>query len=355
MHSRSDSYDAFLLVSFGGPEGMNDVIPFLENVLRGKNVPQERMMRVKEHYQAFGGVSPINQHNRDLIAAIKPLIQESGPRLPIYWGNRNWHPLLENTVKQMAQDGIKRALAFVTSAFSSYSSCRQYLEDIERARALVGEGAPQIDKIRPFHNHPRFIETNAHNLTEALKEFPIEIRDRVEVAFTAHSIPLTMAKECEYEQQLAESSRLIAEKAGHPSNWHLIFQSRSGPASQLWLEPDIGDYIQELYRDKFVQELVIAPVGFISDHMEVIYDLDHEARKLCNELGIKLVRVNTPGIHPEFVQMIVELVEERISGSARQAAIGRLGPNPDACPAGCCQIGINVGRPVIGAESGENS
>jgi protoporphyrin/coproporphyrin ferrochelatase len=337
MHSHSDNYDAFLLVSFGGPEGMSDVIPFLENVLRGKNVPPERMMRVREHYEAFGGVSPINQQNRNLIAAIKPFIEESGPRLPIYWGNRNWHPLLENTVRQMAQDGVKRALAFVTSAFSSYSSCRQYLEDIEKARILVGDGAPQIDKIRPFHNHPRFIETNAYYLTEALKEFPIEIRDRVEVAFTAHSIPLAMAKECEYERQLVETSRLIAEKSGHPSNWHLVFQSRSGPASQFWLEPDIGGFVQELYREKSVQELVIAPVGFISDHMEVIYDLDHEAQKLCNELGIKLIRANTPGVHPEFVQMIVELVEERVSGSSPQSAIGRFGPNPDVCPVGCCQ------------------
>src|SRR5277367_877719 len=208
MSKKIDSYDAFLLLSFGGPEGMADVIPFLENVLRGKNVPKERMMSVAHHYEGFGGVSPINEHNRNLIAALKPVIEEAGPRLPIYWGNRNWHPMLEDTLRQMSQDGVQRALAFVTSAYSSYSSCRQYLEDIERARVQVGERAPVIDKIRAFHNHPGFVETNTDRLQEALGAFPSEDRDQIEIAFTAHSIPFSMHSGCDYQKQLKETSRL---------------------------------------------------------------------------------------------------------------------------------------------------
>jgi ferrochelatase len=207
MSKKIDSYDAFLLLSFGGPEGMADVIPFLENVLIGKNVPEERMMSVAHHYERFAGVSPINQQNRDLIAALKPVIEESGPCLPIYWGNRNWHPMLVDTLRQMADAGIKRALAFVTSAYSSYSSCRQYLEDIEKARAQVGERAPVIDKIRVFHNHPGFVETNARNLQEALSAFGPKAGSQIEIAFTAHSIPLSMDACCEYKRQLQETSR----------------------------------------------------------------------------------------------------------------------------------------------------
>jgi protoporphyrin/coproporphyrin ferrochelatase len=335
---KTDRYDAFLLLSFGGPEGMPDVIPFLENVLRGKNVPKERMMAVAHHYERFGGVSPINEHNRNLIAALRPVIEETGPRLPIYWGNRNWHPMLEDTLKQMADAGVLRALAFVTSAYSSYSSCRQYLEDIERARAKLGDRAPVIDKIRVFHNHPGFVEANADRLREALETFPLQNRSKIEIAFTAHSIPFSMHSCCDYQKQLKETSRLVAEAVGHPTDWTLVFQSRSGPPSQPWLEPDICDHIKSLY-ERGVRELVIAPIGFVSDHMEVIYDLDIEARALCDELGIKMIRAKTSGTHPRFVQMVRELVDERVTGSQQAAVLGAYGPNPDVCVSECCHMG----------------
>jgi ferrochelatase len=341
-----DNYDAFLLLSFGGPEGMTDVIPFLENVLRGKNVPKERMMSVAHHYERFGGVSPINEHNRALIAALRPLIEESGPRLPIFWGNRNWHPMLEDTIRQMSHAGIKRALAFVTSAYSSYSSCRQYLEEIEWARAQVGDRAPMVDKIRVFHNHPGFVETNTNSLQEALSAFPLEGRHDVEIAFTAHSIPLSMDSCCEYGRQLEETSRLVAEAAGHPGHWSVVYQSRSGPSSQPWLEPDICDHIRKLH-NKGVRELVIQPIGFVSDHMEVIYDLDTEAQSLCDALGMKMVRAKTAGTHPRFVKMVLELVEERVNGCALAPALGVLSPNPDVCAPGCCQlVPIASARPL---------
>jgi protoporphyrin/coproporphyrin ferrochelatase len=349
---KTNHYDAFLLLSFGGPEGMADVIPFLENVLRGKNVPKERMMAVAHHYEQFGGVSPINEHNRKLIAALKPVIEESGPGLPIYWGNRNWHPMLEDTLRQMAEDGVQRALAFVTSAYSSYSSCRQYLEDIEKARVHVGDRAPVIDKIRVFHNHPGFVETNADRLQEALSAFPPQDRSQVEIAFTAHSIPISMHSGCDYQEQLRETSRLVSEAVGHPTNWSVAYQSRSGPASQPWLEPDICDHVRALH-DKGVRELVIAPIGFVCDHMEVIYDLDTEARALCDELGIKMVRAKTAGSHPRFVQMVRELVDERVTGTGQAVALGAFGPNPGVCPPNCCQMGqsAQVTRVAVKAET----
>jgi len=339
-------YDAFLLLSFGGPEGMNDVMPFLENVLRGKNVPKERMMAVAHHYEQFGGVSPINEQNRQLIAALKPVIEESGPRLPIYWGNRNWHPMLEDTMRQMADDGIKNALAFVTSAYSSYSSCRQYLEDIEQAREKLGKRAPTVDKIRVFHNHPGFVQTNTDNLQEALSNFPAGERPDVEIAFTAHSIPLSMDSHCEYKQQLLETSRLVARAAQHPNHWSLCYQSRSGPATQPWLEPDICDHIRNLH-EKGVTNLVIMPIGFVSDHMEVIYDLDTEAHLLCSQLGMKMIRAKTAGVHPRFVQMVLELVQERMSGAGQPQALGKFGANADVCAPDCCQKGASAGgRPL---------
>jgi protoporphyrin/coproporphyrin ferrochelatase len=348
----TQSYDAFLLLSFGGPEGMDDVIPFLKNVLKGKDVPEERMMAVAHHYERFGGVSPINQLNRNLIAALKPLIQDSGPRLPIYWGNRNWHPMLEDTLAQMSSDGVKRALAFVTSAYSSYSSCRQYLEDIERARALVGKDAPVVDKIRVFHNHPGFIEANADHLREAISAVSRPESDRIEIAFTAHSIPLSMHACCDYQKQLQETSRLVAEAAGHPDNWQLVYQSRSGPPSQPWLGPDICEHISILHK-KGAQELIILPIGFVSDHMEIIYDLDLQARALCDELGIKMTRAKTAGTHKRFIRMVAELVQERLDGGKQACALGVFPPNPAVCPANCCQI-VSVSPSVLTGRAKES-
>jgi ferrochelatase len=334
-------YDALLIVSFGGPEGMDEVMPFLENVLRGRNVPVERMRAVAHHYELFGGVSPINAQNRKLIAALEKELQENGPQLPIYWGNRNWHPLLADTLRQMALDGIKNALAFFTSAYNSYSGCRQYRENIARAQAEVGAGAPQVEKLRAFYNHPGFIEPNVENVRAALMQIPEESRARVQIAFTAHSIPLSMAENCDYEKQLLETCRLVAEGLGH-ERWRLVFQSRSGPPTQSWLEPDICDYLTEL-KEAGVEDVIVAPVGFISDHMEVLYDLDTEARSLAEKIGLNMVRAATVGAHPVFVKMIRELMLERLNADYPKRFLGTLGASHDVCPADCCQMG--AGRP----------
>lgn len=332
--SETQSYDAVLVVSFGGPEGMDDVIPFLENVLRGRNVPLERMRAVASHYEMFGGISPINRANRNLIAALKKELEAKGPQLPVYFGNRNWHPLLPDTMRQMAADGVKRALAFVTSAYSSYSSCRQYLENISQACARVGENAPRVDKIRPFFNHPLFIEANIAQTKAALDEIPPERRASTPIAFTAHSIPQSMASNCDYEEQLIEVSCLVASALGH-ERWKLVYQSRSGAPSQPWLGPDICEHLESL-GTVGTTDLVIAPIGFVSDHMEIIYDLDTQASQLCQEIGIRMVRARTAGTHPSFIKMVRELIVERVSSIEGRAFVGTLGPRPDVCPAVCC-------------------
>lgn len=341
-------YDALIVVSFGGPEGMADVMPFLENVLRGKNVPPERMKAVAHHYELFDGVSPINEQNRRLIAALKEELQQHGPQLPVYWGNRNWHPMLADTLKQMADDGIKRALAFVTSAYSSYSGCRQYREDIARAQEAVGAQAPQIDKLRVFYNHPGFIEPNIENLRAALLQLPGERRSPAQIAFTAHSIPLSMADHCAYQAQLTDACQLVAAAVGH-ENWRLVYQSRSGPASQPWLEPDICDYLREL-KDAGTRDVVIHPIGFVSDHMEVLYDLDYEARDLCRELEINMMRAATVGTHPRFIKMIRELILERMTPNPVRPALGLRGPNHDVCPVDCCQYVATRPMPAAGSQ-----
>ncbi|HYG81381.1 MAG TPA: ferrochelatase [Pyrinomonadaceae bacterium] len=338
----SQAYDAILLVSFGGPEGVNDVMPFLENVLRGRNVPPERMRAVARHYELFGGVSPINAQNRKLIAALEKELEENGPRLPVYWGNRNWHPMLADTLRKMAQDGVRSSLAFFTSAYSSYSGCRQYRENIESAQREVGPAAPHVEKLRAFYNHPGFVGPNVLNVRAALEEIPEARRGRARIAFTAHSIPLSMAAGCDYEAQLLETCRLVAEGAGH-DRWRLVFQSRSGPPSQPWLEPDILDYLRAL-KEAGTEDVVVAPVGFISDHMEVLYDLDTEARALCRQLDLNMVRAATVGAHPAFVKMIRELVLERLTPDAPRRFLGTRGPSHDVCPADCCLL---AARPVV--------
>ncbi|HEY0005190.1 MAG TPA: ferrochelatase [Pyrinomonadaceae bacterium] len=339
----NQSYDAILVVSFGGPEALDEVMPFLENVLRGRNVPRERMLEVARHYELFGGVSPINAQNRALIAALEKELSKNGPVLPIYWGNRNWHPLLADTLRQMADDGIKHALAFFTSAYSSYSGCRQYREDIERAQALVGPRAPRVDKLRAFYNHPGFIEPNIENIRAALDRIPAARRGRAQLAFTAHSIPLAMAASCDYEAQLLETCRLVAEGLDH-TRWRLVFQSRSGPKGQPWLEPDICAYLREL-KEAGETDVVVAPVGFISDHMEVLYDLDTEARARSQELGLNMLRAETVGTHPLFISMIRELILERMTEGAARRSLGIFGPRLDVCQPDCCPKAV-IGPPL---------
>jgi len=339
------TYDALLIVSFGGPEGTDEVMPFLSNVLPGRSVPEARMREVAHHYELFGGVSPINEQNRKLIAALKTELEENGLPLPIYWGNRNWHPLLADAIRQMRDDRIRNALAFVTSAYSSYSGCRQYREDIERARADVGEGAPRVEKLRAFFNHPGFVGPNVENLRAALEQIPSERRAAAHVAFTAHSIPSVMAAGCDYERQLLETCRLVAEGAEHV-RWRLVFQSRSGPPTQSWLEPDICEHLREL-KASGTEDVVVSPVGFISDHMEVIYDLDTEARKLADELGLNMIRAATVGTHPKFISMIRELILERMNTDATRRALGTFPPSHDVCPADCCLPGAT--RPAARA------
>jgi protoporphyrin/coproporphyrin ferrochelatase len=328
------SIDALLVVSFGGPEGMADVMPFLENVLRGRNVPVERMRAVAKHYEMFGGVSPINEQNRNLIAALRQELSTNGPDVPIYWGNRNWHPLLADTLAQMAADGVKDAVAFVTSAYSSYSSCRQYLENIADARDRLGPSALRISKLRAFYNHPLFIEANVDRLETALSTISEERRASAQIAFTAHSIPQSMADNCQYEPQLLETSRLVS-SAAKVGSWRLIYQSRSGPPTQPWLGPDILDYLKAL-KDSGSTDIVIAPIGFVSDHMEVIYDLDTEAQQYCNDTGMHMVRAATVGTHPSFVRMVRELLLERINPEMPRSFLGSRGDNDHLCFTGCC-------------------
>ncbi len=329
------NYDAILLVSFGGPEGPDEVMPFLENVLRGRNVPRERMLEVAQHYYDFGGKSPINDQNRQLIAALRAELARHQVDLPVYWGNRNWHPLLADTMRQMKSDGVGRALAFVTSAYSSYSSCRQYREDIARAREATGEGSPVVDKIRAFYNHPGFVEANADRLRQALAKISDDRRDAAHLIYTAHSIPLAMAQSCAYEKQLDETARLVAEDTRRKT-WQRVYQSRSGPPSQPWLEPDILDHLRKIKAQGGSRDIVVSPIGFVSDHMEIVFDLDTQAAGLCAELGLKMVRAETVGTHPRFIQMIRELIEERLDPGQPRLALGTMGPVPDTCPADCC-------------------
>ena len=342
----AQKYDAILILSFGGPEGMDDVLPFLENVLRGRNVPRERMIEVSHHYKLFDGVSPINAQNRALIAALESELAASNIDLPIYFGNRNWHPLLADTITQMAEDGVTNVLTFFTSMYSCYSGCRQYRENLysasEEAKTRTSKPIPTFDKIRMAYNHPDFVEANADLLRRALEQIPRQRRAATQIAFTAHSIPNGMAENSRYEEQLTETSRLVAEAVGH-ENWTLVYQSRSGPPSQPWLEPDICDYLQTLKKDgvngNMVEDVIIAPVGFISDHMEVLFDLDTEAREVCDEIGLNMVRAASVGTHPAFVRMIRNLIEERQTQNAERPAIGRFGPNHDVCPPNCCMSG----------------
>ncbi len=339
------NYDAILAVSFGGPESPEDVIPFLENVLRGRNVPRERMLAVAEHYYHFGGKSPINQQTRELIAALETELAQHGPKLPVYWGNRNWHPLLPETLLQMKKDGVRRALGFVTSAYSSYSGCRQYRENIARAQQEVGEGAPEVDKLRVFFNHPGFIEATTERVGDALAAVPVGAKEHVQVVYIAHSVPVSMAATSDYVQQLEEVRRLVSQELD-VRNDALVYQSRSGAPGQPWLEPDILDYLRTVKVQNLASAVVLAPISFISDHMEVLYDLDVEARQLCDSLPLVMTRARTVGVHPKFVAMIRELILERVNPGSERRAVGTLGPRTDVCAEDCCPAPQRMGRPV---------
>ncbi len=348
------AYDAILLVSFGGPEGPDDVLPFMENVTRGRDIPRARLEEVSQHYVRFGGRSPINDQNRALKAALEELLATRGPALPVYWGNRNWTPYLTDALVRMRDDGVQRALCFVTSAYSSYSGCRQYRENLADARAAV-DGAPELHKLRVYYNHPGFLEPQVDLVAEALRSLPAGARDGAHVVFTTHSIPRTMSRHCDYEAQHHEACRIVMELgaarapdvlgAGRP--WELVYNSRSGPPSVPWLEPDVNDHLESL-ADAGVAGVVLAPIGFVSDHLEVVYDLDVEAAETCARLGLSLARVPTVGTDPRFVAMIRDLVLERLE-DAPALALGTQGPGHDACPVDCCLTPGQVERPVVSA------
>jgi protoporphyrin/coproporphyrin ferrochelatase len=330
-------YDALLLLSFGGPEKPDDVMPFLENVTRGRGVPRARLESVAEHYHHFGGASPINRQCRDLKAAIESDFAAHGLDLPVYWGNRNWHPFLADTLRAMKADGVRRAAAFVTSAYSGYSCCRQYLEDIDRARAEV-PGAPRVEKLRIYYNHPGFVEPMIDNTREALGRLPAELRDEARLVFTAHSVPVAQPGRDMYVAELNDVAGIVAGRVAASvapdRSWDLAYQSRSGPPSVPWLEPDIGDRLEKLHAEG-TRAVVVIPIGFVSDHMEVKYDLDVEAAGLAARLGLTMERAATAGTDPRFAAMVRDLVLER--DRPERAALGARGPRPDLCAATCCR------------------
>ena len=333
-------HDAVLLLSFGGPEGPDDVMPFLENVTRGRGVPPERLAEVGRQYDRFGGVSPINDQNRSLIAALQAELDHRGRDIVVHWGNRNWDPFVEDTVAELASAGHRRVLAVTTSAYSSYSSCRQYLEDIDRARSRLDD-PPEIDKVRPYWNHPGFVLAMVERVNAAFEQLPPGDRLDARLVFTAHSVPLSMAETSDYVEQLHDAATLIHERLAVQPAWDLVFQSRSGPPSVPWLEPDIGDHLARLAEDG-ARTVVVVPVGFISDHMEVLFDLDTQAAEVASSVGVRMVRAGTVGTHPLFVRGLADLLDEHLV-SAPTKALGRLGPRRSPCSAGCCPAPVRPG------------
>lgn len=337
------AYDALFLVSFGGPEGMDDVMPFLETVTAGRGVPRERLEEVAEHYYHFGGVSPINGQNRALLSALRDDFAANGLQLPIYWGNRNWTPTLVEALTQMRDDGVTNAIAILTSAYASFSSCRQYLDAIEQARAEIGDDAPRVDRLRQYFNHPGFVEPMVDGVRNALARLPENLAPQAHLAFVAHSVPTAMDAASgpaggAYTRQLEEAVRVVAQRfADHEAS--LSYCSRSGAPSIAWLEPDICDRLNELAKGG-TRAVVVVPIGFVSDHMEVVYDLDTEAAAKADELGLAVARSATVGFDPRFVAMIRELVLERMAAvnDADKRALGDLGPAHDVCPPNCCRM-----------------
>ncbi|WP_210503800.1 ferrochelatase [Nocardioides xinjiangensis] len=351
-HPDVKPYDALLVLSFGGPEKPEDVVPFLENVTRGRGIPRERLEEVGQHYFLFGGKSPINDQNRALIAALEQDLAEQGIDLPVYFGNRNWDPYLADTLRRMTADGISRAAVLATSAYSSWSSCRQYRENLWDAVQEV-PGAPRLDKLRQYYNHPGFIEPVVDACLAALAQLPAG-GDAARLVFVTHSIPTAMAETSGSEdgrgqprpayvpQHLSAADEVAARvraATGQDRRHDLVYCSRSGAPSTPWLEPDVNDHLEELARDG-VTQVVLVPIGFVSDHMEVIYDLDTEALATAERLGVQAVRAATPGVDPRFVAMVRDLLLERSAAErgeeAERAAVGSMPAGPDLCGAGCC-------------------
>ncbi|MFI6978263.1 ferrochelatase [Embleya sp. NPDC050154] len=342
-------YDALLVLSFGGPDAPDEVLPFLENVTAGRGVPRERLEEAAGHYAHFGGASPINAHNRALIAAIETDFAAQGLRLPVYWGNRNWRPYLADTVRRMADDGIRRAAVLVTSAYASYSGCGQYHENLLEARAEVGDRAPVFDKLRHFFDHPGFVEPLVDHVLAALAELPEAVRAGARLVMVTHSIPTVTARTAGpagggYVEQHRETARLVAEGVaralGREHDWDLVYSSRSGPPQVPWLEPDVNDHLVASAEDGTAPAVVLVPIGFLSDHMEVVYDLDVEAAATAARLGLPVARAATTGADPRFAGAVRDLLLERaatVRGEApARCALGVLGAAHDVCPVGCC-------------------
>ncbi|HEV2779356.1 MAG TPA: ferrochelatase [Actinophytocola sp.] len=338
-----DKPDALVWLSFGGPEKPEDVRPFLENVTRGRGVPPERLDEVERHYQSFGGLSPINRLNREAIDATRAELRRQGVDLPVYFGNRNWHPMIEDTVAELAADGVRRALVFATSAYGGYSACRQYDEDIARARAAVGERAPELTKLRQFFDHPLFVSAFADAVRAAAARLP---GPEHRLVFTAHSVPVSADRAAgppgegghRYSRQVTEAARLVAADVG-VADFDVVWQSRSGPPHIPWLEPDIVDHLDSLH-ESGVPAVVVCPVGFVSDHLEVVWDLDTEAAHRAEELGMGFARAATPGSDPRFAELVVELVREHVDGTPprKLSAFPAAGctVNGAPCSPDCC-------------------
>jgi ferrochelatase len=352
------AFDAILLLSFGGPEGPDDVVPFLENVTRGRGVPRERLEEVAEQYLLFGGRSPINDQNQALLGALQAELDRRGHDLPLHWGNRNWAPYLEDVLAELTEAGHRRVLAVTTSAYSSYSACRQYLDDIDRAVAAVrdaGGDPPAVEKVRPYWNHPGFVLAMVERVHAALEALSAADRNRARLVFTAHSVPLSMAETSDYQAQLLDEATMIVERAAVPRTstarngppadgdrgWDLVYQSRSGPPQVPWLEPDIVDHLAVLH-DRDEDVVVVVPIGFTSDHMEVVYDLDTQAAQAAEALGMTMVRAGTVGTHPLFVRGLVDVLDEHLVGRL-PAALGALGPRVNPCRPGCCPAPARTG------------
>lgn len=344
------AFDAILLLSFGGPEGPDDVVPFLENVTRGRGVPRERLEEVAEQYRMFGGRSPINDQNRALLGALRSELDRRRCALPLYWGNRNWAPFVEDVLGEITVAGHRRVLAVSTSAYSSYSACRQYHDDLDRAVAAVresGANPPAVEKVRPYWNHPGFVLAMVERVHAALETLAPGDRNRARLVFTAHSVPRSMAETSDYQAQLLDEAAMIAERVALPRTdtartgaedadrgWDLVYQSRSGPPQVPWLEPDIVDHLGSLH-ERGEDVVIVVPIGFTSDHMEVVYDLDTQAADAAASLGMTLVRAGTVGTHPLFVRGLVDVLDEHLVGRL-PAALGALGPRVNPCRPGCC-------------------
>ncbi|MGH8774178.1 MAG: ferrochelatase [Jiangellaceae bacterium] len=358
MPTAVEPYDALLVVSFGGPEGIADVMPFLEKVTRGRGVSPARLAEVARHYEAFGGRSPINGQNRALIVALEHELDRAGLSVPIYWGNRNWHPYLADELSRMREDGVRRAAAFVTSAYSSYSGCRQYREDLAAAVTAVGPGAPRIDKLRQCFDHPGFVRANADGVLGALGDLQGNVADAARLVFVTHSIPTAMAStagpdggayEAQHGAVAAAVTRQVGERTGVVHEHDLVYCSRSEPADVAWMEPDVNDHLVAL-AGSGVPAVVLAPIGFVSDHMEVAFDLDTEAMATADRLGLPVARAATAGTHPDLVAAIRDLLMERAAVERGEpigrASVGPPGPSHDVCPISCCP-NLRSPRPAL--------